>query len=74
MTIGMAIRDRRKALGMNRETVAVKAGVSAATIGRIERGSHSSTIAVLSAVADALDWTLPEMLAAAHTIEPAAVA
>jgi len=56
------IKQKRKTNGLTREQLAVAAGVSAATVGRIERGERGA-LDTLIALAGALNTTLLDLLA-----------
>lgn len=63
MTLGKRIREARLARGWTRELLSVYSGVSASTIGRLERDAlrpHAGTIIALARVLD----LPPEELAA----------
>lgn len=63
MDLASNVRQLRKAKGLSREALAVRAGISYATVGRIESGTFPSqrTIRQLAA---ALDVTVTELLSA----------
>lgn len=56
------VRERREELGLDRETLAVRAGLSFSTIGRLERGSEPS-LETLKALAPALEMELGDLIA-----------
>lgn len=57
--MGQRVRARRKELGLSQEQLAVKAGVSYPTIGRIERNAHfAAQFPTVLALAKALDVTV----------------
>lgn len=45
--LGLAIRTRRKALGMTQEQLAMASGISAATVGAIENGKETARLALV---------------------------
>lgn len=55
------------ALGLNQETLAVRAGISLSTLVRVEREGHIPKLSVLTALADALGLPLNELVDAAGT-------
>ena len=60
--IGTEMRRRRQKLGMSQGALAVKAGVHANVVGRIERGIYNPTEVVLHAIAGALNTSLVDLL------------
>lgn len=59
MSLGQRVKTRRKDLGLTREQLAVKAGLTMSTIGRVERGaSQSAPVATVYALAQALGVTV----------------
>lgn len=62
VTLGEAVRARRRELGMTTEVCAVKAGVAVKTLLRVERG-EDVLFRTLERIADALDLSLPELVA-----------
>lgn len=64
MTPGERIREKRKALGLTIEQVAVGAGVSGSTVSRIERNApHQPGLTVLSKIAQRLDLQVDDLVA-----------
>lgn len=61
------IRALRKSNGLTIERLAQVAGLSVATVNRLEAGKHEPTVSTLDAIAPALGTTTAELLA-----EPAA--
>jgi transcriptional regulator with XRE-family HTH domain len=59
--LGMAIRARRKALGLSQEALADCAGIDRAHMGKVERGERNVTVLNLQRIATALDCKLSEM-------------
>lgn len=56
MTLGEYIMERRKALNMSRNELAVKVGISHTEIHRIEKGERKEpSIRILNSIAEALD-------------------
>ena len=56
--IGVLIRIRRKRLGMTQLDVAEISGVQRQTIGRVESGSDTVTVAILARIAAAVGLDL----------------
>ena len=56
--IGKAIKDRRKKLGVNQQTLADLAGVAVNTVVAIERGEGNPHLATLLAILDTLGLQL----------------
>ena len=63
--LGMAIRDRRKDLGMSQEALADYSGIDRSHMGKIERGERNVTVLNLARIAAALGCTLSDMLGSA---------
>ena len=71
--VGVLIKEARTAAGMSQETLARKvAGVSAADIGKVERGEKDLTQAQLKEVAKALGITQKSLLEAPKNISASA--
>lgn len=60
--LGMAIRDRRKDLGMSQEALADHSGIDRSHMGKIERGERNVTVLNLVRIASALGCKVSEML------------
>lgn len=73
METATTIRTRRLAAGLTQDALARKAGISAITVSRIERGLKAAplTLARLVAVLDAVP-SLAELAKAAHSAEQSA--
>jgi transcriptional regulator with XRE-family HTH domain len=59
--LGLAIRERRRALGLSQDALAERSGLDRLNVGRIERGERSPRLDTLARIADALDvrpWEL----------------
>lgn len=61
--IGLAVRQRRKALGLSQQRLAGKAGVSTTTIQNAENGRFDELPYTLPKIADALGTTLATLIA-----------
>lgn len=66
--VGIALRDRRKALGMTLRSAAEGACVSLGYISEVERGKKEASSEVLAQLCTALDITLPALLACAAAV------
>lgn len=67
------LRAAREEAGLSRERLAVAAGLSSATLGRIEAGGYRPRLASLEALAAALGTTAAELLATDDEPEAAAL-
>ena len=57
--VGQKIRERRKTLKMNQETLAKKSKVSRVTISALENGKYDNVlVGTLTAIADALECNI----------------
>lgn len=65
LSLGKAIRAKRKSLGISQEDLAITAGVERSNMGKIERGENNLSILNLIRIADALDSNAAEILEAA---------
>jgi transcriptional regulator with XRE-family HTH domain len=63
--LGMAIRTRRKHLGISQEVLAHDAGIDRSHMGKIERGERNVTLLNLIRISDALNCKLSDVLIAA---------
>lgn len=63
MELGANVRELRKQRNLSREALAVRAGISYATVGRIESGTYPSQRTIRQ-LAEALDVTVTELLSA----------
>lgn len=72
--MGQRVRARRKALGLSQEQLAVKAGISYPTLGRIERSGFASgsKLPTISALAEALGVTVDYLINGDSTDEVSA--
>jgi transcriptional regulator with XRE-family HTH domain len=60
--LGASLRRLRLARGISRKRLALEAGVTMETIGRIERGKGNPRLETLWSIAAALDASLAEMV------------
>lgn len=70
MSIGTKIRDLRNAKGISAEQLAVRAGISSSTLGRLERADIVPNLRILESIAAELETTAPALLS--DSIESAA--
>lgn len=63
--LGSRIREAREAAGLSREVLAVRAGIAASTLMRIENHGDSPRLSTLEAIAGVLGVELSTLLAAA---------
>jgi transcriptional regulator with XRE-family HTH domain len=66
--LGQNIRQLREARGQTQQQAAKLAGVPRATLAHLESGDGNPTLAVLSAVADAFQVSLEELVAAPRAV------
>ena len=62
--LGRNVKQLREARGLTQQQIARLAGIPRATLAHLESGAGNPTLAVLSAVADAFQVTLEELVAA----------
>lgn len=62
VSLGVAIRARRVALGMSQEALADLAGIDRSHMGKIERGERNVTILNIVRVAEALGCRSSDLL------------
>ena len=65
-------RERRRAIGLRREDVAVRAGVSSTTVDNLEQGKRLPRIETLDRIAEVLGVPLADLLAARSQLAVAA--
>lgn len=69
----MKLRERREALGLTQEQVAKRAGLHQGAVSALERGAiPNPSIDRAKKVAEALDWTVDEFIAAVRETSEAA--
>lgn len=64
LAFGKAVRAARLRRGLAQEELAGSAGVERSHMGKIERGQHMPTLALILRVAGALDISAAELMAA----------
>lgn len=63
MTIGENIKNRRKNIGLNREELAEKAGISVSHLAKLERDEQKNpTIQYITAISTALNCSIDELV------------
>ena len=68
---GAAVRSARTTRGIAQETLANLSKIERSHVGKIERGEHMPTIAVVLKIARALNISGAELIAAAEALLPA---
>lgn len=68
---GAAVRELRTAQGVAQETLAELAGVERSHLGKIERGEHLPTVAMVLKIAVALDCSSADLMTATESKLPA---
>jgi predicted transcriptional regulator len=69
-TLAHALRQARRDLGSTQEAVAYEAGITVAAFARIERGEADPRWSTVVRVADALQVSLAELVAAMEDASP----
>lgn len=64
MAFGLAVRAARLEKGIAQDVFAVQAGIERSHLGKIERGEHMPTLAMILRIADALDKSAADLMAA----------
>ena len=64
IALGEAVRGRRKASGMSQEALADAAGIDRSHMGKIERGEHLPSLALILKIATALKMSGTDLMAA----------
>ena len=67
---GAAVRSMRTTQGMAQETLANEAGIERSHLGKIERGEHMPTLALVFKISRALKITAGELVLAAEALLP----
>lgn len=68
--LGEAVRFRRRAIGLNQEELAERAGLQKAAVSRVERGDGSPNLRTISRVAAALDICVSQLMLQAEALLP----
>lgn len=63
ISLGAAIRAKRKELGVSQEELAMRSGVERSNMGKIERGENNLSVLNLVRIAAALDGNASDILA-----------
>jgi transcriptional regulator with XRE-family HTH domain len=62
VNLGVAIRDKRKEIGLSQEALASDAGLDRSYVGGIERGEHNVTVLNVQKIAGALGMKASKLL------------
>ncbi len=65
---GAAVRALRTERGIAQESLAHLAGVERSHMGKIERGEHMPTLAIIFKIAGALECSVAELMASMETL------
>lgn len=60
--VGVLIKAHRKSAGMSQETLALRAGIARAYVGRLERGEFNITIKTLWDIANAIGISAKQLI------------
>lgn len=71
LAFGAAVRAARTAQGVAQETLAFRAGVERSHLGKIERGEHMPTLALILKLAAALRCSAADLMATTESSLPA---
>ena len=63
MAFGLAIRERRTALGIAQEELALLAGIDRSFVGKVERGENQPSLVLILRLAKALGCSGADLLA-----------
>ena len=66
LAFGAAVRERRLSLGLSQETLAHEAGIDRSYISSVERGGQNVGLVLAAQIAQALDTSLADLIAAAR--------
>lgn len=66
-SIGVAIANRRKALGMTQEDLSGLLEIEQSSLSRIERGTLIPSLERLASIAESLQWRLADLFATSGT-------
>ena len=67
LAFGAAVREARTAQGMAQETLAHRAGIERSHMGKIERGEHMPTLALILKIAIALKISAADLMVATES-------
>ncbi|WP_432416899.1 helix-turn-helix domain-containing protein [Pseudomonas aeruginosa] len=67
MAFGLAVRAARLEKGIAQDVFAVQAGIERSHLGKIERGEHMPTLAMILRIAGALDKSAADLIAATES-------
>ena len=67
MKLGKAVRARRKTLDLSQEALADAAGIDRSHMGKIERGEHMPTLAIIFKIAGALECSTAVLMSEAES-------
>jgi transcriptional regulator with XRE-family HTH domain len=68
-SLGVALRRARESRGVSQQVLAVQAGVTTATLGRLETGQSDPAWSTVRAIAAALELPLRDLVQAVETGE-----
>jgi transcriptional regulator with XRE-family HTH domain len=66
VAFGLAVRERRLALGLSQEALAHEAGIDRSYMSSVERGGQNVGLVLAAQIARALDVKLAELIAKAY--------
>lgn len=67
IAFGAAVRDQRTSQGVAQETLAHLAGIERSHMGKIERGEHMPTLAIILKIARALGCSSADLMTATES-------
>ena len=62
LAVGATVRELRVERGIAQESLAHRAGVERSHMGKIERGTHMPTLAIIFKIAGALECSVAELM------------
>ncbi|MGF6769478.1 transcriptional regulator with XRE-family HTH domain [Paraburkholderia sp. GAS199] len=65
VALGQAVRRLRETKGLSQESLALRAEVDRAYVGRVERGDNAAALLTLKRIADALGISMSALMAEA---------
>ncbi|OYU26406.1 MAG: transcriptional regulator [Burkholderiales bacterium PBB2] len=66
LAFGAAVRERRLSLGLSQEGLAHEAGIDRSYVSSVERGGQNVGLVLAAQIAQALDTSLADLIAAAQ--------